>query len=130
MTAENKIKTTVCSSDVCCDFTYSFTTTRTDIPYYRYALAAYHGSRTFDGFADGGVVACAVLACQTTDVATCGIRNETLQFVHQWHSLHVSANVPFGDQFLYLPTTLDESIMPFRVEEFAYKESTLGRYEK
>lgn len=130
MTAENKIKTAVCSNGMCCDFTYSFTTTRTDIPYYRFALAAYHGSRTFDGFADGGVVACAVLACQTTDVATCGVRNETLEFVHNWHSLHISANVPFGDQFFYLPTTLDASIMPFRVEEFDYKESRLGRYDK
>lgn len=130
MSAENSIESTLCSNSVCCTFRYSYTILRTDIPYYRYALAAYHGSRTFDGFADGGVVACAVLACQSNDVATCGIRDENLEFVHQWHSLHITASVPFGDQFFYLPTTLDESIMPFRVDEFAYKESTIGRYEK
>jgi pantetheine hydrolase len=92
---------------------------------YHYALAVYHGNRTFDGFATGGVVACAVLACTNLDVATCGVRDETLGFAHQWRDLEVTGEFPYGDDFFYLPSTLDESVMPFGVNEFNY---TLGEY--
>lgn len=113
---------TLCSNGICCDFKFRYGATRmTNNPYYRMALAVYHGNRTFDGFADGGVIACAVIACQTQNIATCGIRNETLEFVHPWTSLEISGSFPHGDQFFYLPTTLDEAVMPFDVDEFDYQ---------
>ena len=85
-------------------------------------ITVYHGNRTFDGYADGGVIACAVIACHSSDMATCGTRNETLEFVHEWYKLEITGTFPYGEQFFYLPTTLDESVMPFRVEEFQYAQ--------
>lgn len=90
-------------------------------------MAVYHGNRTFDGFADGGVVACAVLACQTNDVATCGVRNETLDFIHQWYKLEISGVFPHGDQFAYFPTTLDLAIMPLDVNEYSYVQTAVSQ---
>lgn len=126
MTPDTSMGTKLCHEDTCCDFHYSFKVAQTIKPRYYYALAVYHGNRTFDGFADGGIFACAVLACQTKDNATsCGARNETLEIVHEWHKLEVTGTFPHGDQFLYMPTTLDTSIMPYSVSEFEYIQRTV-----
>lgn len=114
-----------CHGVFCCTFEYNIYTTLTDKPHYRFALAVYHGKRTFSGLADGGVIVCAVIACQTNDVATCGVRNESLDFVHQWHKLDISGRFPYGDQYNYMPNTLDSSIMPFGVNEFAYEQKAV-----
>lgn len=129
MTPGASMESEECYGDFCCNFKYSFNTRESTEPHYSFAMAVYHGNRTFDGFADGGVVACAVLACQSRDIATCGVRNESLAFIHQWYELKITGTFPYGDQFFYLPTTLDSSVMPFRVEEFDYeatKVSTSG----
>lgn len=116
---------TQCHGELCCEFKYGFTTVATTQPAYRFGLAVYHGNRTFDGFADGGVVACAIIACQTQDIATCGVRNESYAFIHQWNTIEIKGVLfPSGDQFFYLPTSLDQSIMPFNVDEFNYQQVT------
>ncbi|CRK88417.1 CLUMA_CG002189, isoform A [Clunio marinus] len=92
-------------------------------PSYEYALAFYHGKRTFDGFADGGVVAFVILACPTKEIATCGVRNETLEMHHVWDKIEFSGTLPYDDgQYFYLPTTLDTSIMPLNPNTFEYNE--------
>lgn len=97
----------------------------TSKPHYRPGFAVYHGKRTFSGLADGGVVVCAVIACQSDDVATCGVRNETLEFVHHWHKLEIVGKFPYGDQYNYMPNTLDSSIMPFGVNEITFEQRML-----
>ncbi|KAJ6635920.1 Vanin-like protein 1 [Pseudolycoriella hygida] len=118
----NKVKQ--CHGDFCCIFDYTFERTTTQ-PHYRYALAVYHGKRTFSGLADGGVIVCAVIACQSDDVATCGVRNETLDFVHHWHNLQICGAIPYGQQYNFMPNTLDASIMPFGVNELSYEQITV-----
>lgn len=122
MTPDTGMRSKECYGEFCCDFEYSFKALTTDKPRYHFALAVYHGNRTFDGFADGGVYACAVLACQTREVATCGVRNETLEFNYEWYKLVINGVFPYGDQFIYFPTTLDTSIMPFEVNEYSFLE--------
>lgn len=114
-----------CHGDFCCTFNYNIETIATNKPHYRHALAVYHGKRTFSGLADGGVVACAVIACQSDDVSTCGVRNETLEFVHYWHKLEIFGMFPYGDQYNYMPNTLDSSIMPFGVNEILFEQKTV-----
>lgn len=126
MTPDTSMTSKVCHGEFCCDFKYSFNVPPEGKPtdYYRFALAAYHGNRTFDGFADGGVVACAVLACPTNNVSTCGVRNETVPFVHQWYKLEITGSFPNSEQFIYFPTTLDLSIIPFNVNEYHFDQVT------
>ncbi|XP_037030768.1 vanin-like protein 1 [Bradysia coprophila] len=117
-----------CNGDLCCTFLYSIETITAFVPHYRYAFAVYHGKRTFSGLADGGIVVCAVIACQSDDVATCGTRNETLEFAHHFHKLEIFGTFPSGDQYNYMPNTLDSSIMPLGVNEMFF-EQTVGSAE-
>lgn len=64
-----------------------------------------------------GITVCAVVACTTYDKSTCGLRNESLSFDREWHSLQITSTFPTDDHSLYFPTTLDTSIMPFKVNE-------------
>lgn len=71
--------------------------------------------------------ACAILACQTAEIATCGVRNESLAFAHTFDKIEITGTFPGGDQFFYLPTTLDQSIMPLDVNAFSYQK--IERYQ-
>lgn len=114
-----------CYGELCCTFDYDIEMIIANKPHYRYAFVVYHGKRTFSGLADGGVVVCAVIACQSDDIATCGVRNDTLEFVHRWHKLEIHGSFPYGDQYHYMPNTLDSSIMPFGVTEFVFERKML-----
>lgn len=114
-----------CHGDFCCTFNYNVETIQTNKPHYHQAFAVYHGKRTFSGLADGGVVVCAVIACQSNEVATCGVRNETLEFVHHWHKLEIFGTFPYGDQYNYMPNTLDSSIMPLGVNEIIFERKII-----
>ncbi|KAG5672445.1 hypothetical protein PVAND_002573 [Polypedilum vanderplanki] len=113
----------LCESETCCNIKVNYTVTYSDrIPHYQYTLAFYHGKRTFDGFANGGSVVCTILACQSTNISTCGVRNEELDSIHIWSSIEIDAELPTkDDQFLYLPTSLDTSILPLQPEFFEYE---------
>ena len=115
-----------CQNDLCCNFEIVYHIDNpTNAPHYEYAIAFYHGKRTFDGFADGGVVSCTILACQTTNISTCGVRKESLATVHVFDSININGFLPFSDgQFFYLPTSLDTSILPLSPEKFNYVQST------
>lgn len=112
-----------CEGDLCCNFEINYTISGSESKvHYQYAIAFYHNNRTFDGFADGGVVACAILACKTNEIATCGIRNEALENVHTWNSIKISGTFPTTNgQFFYLPSTLDTSILPLQPNQFTYE---------
>lgn len=111
-----------CEGDLCCEYDLSYTIVNsTAKDHYQYALAFYHNNRTFDGFADGGVIACSLLACKTKDVANCGIRNEELEVIHTWNQIKINGIFPITNgQFFYLPSTLDTSILPLQPDDFVY----------
>lgn len=69
-----------------------------------------------------GITVCAVIACRTGDIASCDVWNEAINVDYEWHALEITGHFPTGDQFLYFPTTLDSSMMPFMVNEFVYDE--------
>jgi hypothetical protein len=113
-----------CHEKQCCDFKLRYRAGVKHENHYEYATAVYHGGRTFDGFADGGVVACAIIACQSRNISTCGVRNEILENNFDWLEIDISGNFPNQDgQFFYLPTTLDTSILPLGPDEFNFNAS-------
>lgn len=70
-----------------------------------------------------GVTVCAVISCQTNDIATCGARNESFSFAQSWNTLEISGQFPIGEQYLYFPTTLRSSIMPLNVDQLAISQT-------
>lgn len=80
-TKVNEIKEEVCNGaevNICCHFHIKFKydeqLTLKGKNAYTYHLAAFNGVRTFAGFRDGGIEACAVLACLNASITSCGIR--------------------------------------------------------
>lgn len=116
----------VCQDRTCCNFKISYRVENPlNKPHYTYAVGFYHGKRTFNGFADGGVIACAIIACQSSNISTCAVRNEELETVHVFDEIEIDGVLPFEDgQFLYLPTSLDTSILPLSPEKFHWNHNT------
>lgn len=117
--------TELCSNNLCCEFKYVFNETASSQNRYRYALLAFYGTKTYDKDAKAGGFVCAVVACQTTELSTCGVRNESLEFHQQWQSLEIKGLFPFGNNYFDMPSTLDSSLMPFGVKEFSYDQTPL-----
>lgn len=119
--------TTSCHNEQCCDFKLRYRLGVKHGNSYEYATAVYHGNRTFDGFADGGIISCSIIACQTRNISTCGVRNETLENNFEWLEIDISGNFPNEDgQYFYLPTSLDTSILPLGPSEFDYSASVVS----
>ena len=86
-----------------------------------------NGQRTFDGFADGGVVVCAIIACGSHDLKSCGVRfndSSNLDDSVRFTKIEVAGNFTYDDQYFILPTQLDTKIMPFGIHEFEYVEGS------
>ncbi|CAG9809930.1 unnamed protein product [Chironomus riparius] len=112
----------VCHGTTCCNIKVNYTIQNSATrKHYQYVMAFNHGQRTFDGFANGGIVACSILACSNNTKAGCGVRDENLENIHQWTSVEIDGKFPTKDeQFLYMPTSLDTSILPLQPEQFEY----------
>lgn len=84
----------------------------------------YNNNRTFDGFADGGVVACAIFACSTDDISSCAVRKDDIKNTIIFTKIHITGTFPYDDQYFIIPSTLDTSIMPLNPDQFTYMESS------
>lgn len=119
-----------CHNNFCCNFNLTYGAGIIHEKYYQYATAVYHGNRTFDGFADGGVVACTIIACQSRNISTCGVRDEDLENNFDWLKIEISGRFPNKDgQFFYMPTSVDTSILPLSPDEFSYKSVVSPSHE-
>uniref|UniRef100_A0A336M7R1 CSON013248 protein n=1 Tax=Culicoides sonorensis TaxID=179676 RepID=A0A336M7R1_CULSO len=117
----------ICHDGFCCNFNLNIDVlpdkANQDSPFYLYRMAAYNGLRTFDGFADGAVKVCAIFACTDDTLASCGKRH-TMP-VHdkvQFNSIELKTVYDKMDNTLFMPNTLDASIMPFESTEYEYEE--------
>ncbi|KAG5670804.1 hypothetical protein PVAND_001042 [Polypedilum vanderplanki] len=116
-----------CESEICCKIKVNFTILNSEeVPHYQYAMAFFHGNRTFQGFADANITACALIACPSRNTSSCGSRNEELENFHTWTSIEVEIETPKKDgNIFYMPTSLDSSIMPLQPGDFDYEEIDL-----
>lgn len=117
----------ICHNEFCCKFDLNLhiISSSSDSPFYIYRMAAYNGLRTFDGFADGAVKVCAVMACVDDSLKSCGERHQVP--VHdklKFNSIKLKAVYGTDDNILFMPSTLDTSIMPFESKDYRYKESS------
>lgn len=92
---------------------------------YRYRVAAFNGRRTFDGFANGDVKLCAVIACTDSTVASCGKRfNSSAILVNgvQFSRIVVKVQIRGETTRLIVPNTLDTSLLPLNPSEITFNE--------
>uniref|UniRef100_A0A336LT70 CSON000083 protein n=1 Tax=Culicoides sonorensis TaxID=179676 RepID=A0A336LT70_CULSO len=117
----------VCDGDFCCDFDFNVTVLPTNPGslYYNYRFAAYSGWRTFDGFADGAVRVCAVLACTDESLQSCGRRfGSNVQVEDKIIFDYIKVETVYEERakVLTMPNSLDTSLLPLNPREFTYNE--------
>uniref|UniRef100_A0A8D8FJ40 Vanin-like protein 1 n=1 Tax=Culex pipiens TaxID=7175 RepID=A0A8D8FJ40_CULPI len=122
----------LCQNRLCCNFTidYDLAGPVTTQPFYRYKMAILDGKRTFDGFADGYITACAIFACTGTTLDTCATRfehsaNTVPMFV--FNSIELTGTFPGGEEVFLLPNSVDTSILPLEVDEIEYSEEIVTK---
>lgn len=118
----------ICHEKFCCTFNLGIeviSPESSNSPFYIYRMAAYNGLRTFDGFADGAVKVCAIMACVDDSLKSCGERHTVP--VHdklKFNSIKLKVSYGRDDNVLFMPSTLDTSIMPFESKDYEYDEIT------
>lgn len=90
----------------------------------------YNNNRTFDGFADGGVVACAIIACSTDDISSCAVRKDGIENTRFFTNIRITGTFPYDNQYFIIPTTLNTAIMPLDPAQFTYMESSTFTKDK
>lgn len=124
----NFIARNICNNTLCCNFKVNYAIKNsTTKPHYQYAIAFYTGNRTFSGVVETGVAACAIIACPRRDITSCGTRDESLEIIHVWNSIEINGEFPMSnDQYFYMPSTLDDAILPLQPEQFEYDVKIRG----
>ncbi|XP_055537021.1 vanin-like protein 1 isoform X2 [Wyeomyia smithii] len=127
MIGDTDFQSSLCQNQLCCNFTLNYTVQYVpgDQQYYRYRLAVHDGIRTFDGFADGAITACALLACTNDSLSSCATRFDNQSVVAnavQFNSIQIDGVFPGDEDVFLLPNSVDMSILPLEVEETEYSE--------
>lgn len=120
---------TLCyDSQFCCHFqaTRSVVSNSDTYTAYRYRLAAYSGSRTTHQRVDHAALkVCAVIACTSADLYSCGQifpDGVSVGNTHYFSALNVSASFPQAPRRLIMPTSVDGSILPLPVHTYEWQE--------
>ncbi|XP_011189686.1 vanin-like protein 1 [Zeugodacus cucurbitae] len=120
---------TLCyDSQFCCHFhtTRSVLSTANTYAAYRYRLAAYSGSRVTHQRVDPAALkVCAVIACTTADLYSCGRifpEGVSVGNTYYFNTLNVSASFPHAPRRLIMPTSADGNIMPLPVHTYEWQE--------
>lgn len=88
---------------------------------------AYDGWRSFDGYADGAVKVCAVIACTSDLLASCGTRFDNTTEIFKrfsFNSIKISTKIKGTGNNLIVPSTLDWSLLPLSPSEFKFDVSS------
>lgn len=119
----------VCHGDFCCDFnvTRGPISVSTAHSAYRYRLSAYSGDdSTFQRKDPSDLSICAIIACTTEDLWSCGhiFPNTTLVGnKYFFSSIKVSGNFRHAPHRLIMPSSVDGVMMPVPLSMYEMKET-------
>uniref|UniRef100_U5ETE5 Putative biotinidase and vanin n=1 Tax=Corethrella appendiculata TaxID=1370023 RepID=U5ETE5_9DIPT len=124
---QTKLNETLCHDELCCNFQidYEFKTLQFEEIAYNYRIAVYKGLRTFDGYANGTIITCGVIACTNDTLMSCGRRifdeiDKIPSNSRIFNSIKINGNFEYDEKKFILPNSVDSSILPLRVDEFEY----------
>lgn len=118
-------KTSVCDGDICCEFEVSFrpSTEGANGTWYRYRLGAYDGWRSEDNGEGNYLRNCAIFSCTGPELADCGKLGPP-EMVHRvtFTTIVIQATFPKSSQFLPMPNTLLDNLLPLEPSQFEWQE--------
>jgi len=114
--------------ELCCDFDIdvSLKSVATNTVPYTYYAAIFNGIRSFDGFAEGHIETCAVIACQNDSISTCGIMYKSSDRFESnvvFEKIVIKATFPVTN-FNTLPTTLNFNVSPYPTSDYSFQETS------
>uniref|UniRef100_A0A336MY47 CSON006165 protein n=1 Tax=Culicoides sonorensis TaxID=179676 RepID=A0A336MY47_CULSO len=118
LTSEGQIQQKLCNGIFCCyfDLTLQYINSTSENKY-QYRLIAYDGLRTFKREA---VQICAILACSSSDVNSCGQRFTATNVDYNsvlFKNIKIETTIQWKN-VLVMPSSLDFSILPYDVNDF------------
>ena len=90
-------------------------------------MVVFDSTRSFDGFATGGVTVCGIVACTNENLNSCGERfNSETVFTPEivFHRIKITGQFEINEKILILPNSLDITILPFYPMEYKYEMSS------
>lgn len=121
-TAEGSVVETVCYDSTCCHFNIKVTPLKKSsmaAKSYKYRLTAFDGVKS-----KRGTLTCALIACTSDDLASCGYRFESGAIIEpeiKFESIVISTT--FAGYTFNMPNVLDLTIMPIPYDQLSFYES-------
>ncbi|CAH1978068.1 unnamed protein product [Acanthoscelides obtectus] len=121
------------SAKTCCRFTVNLTTNNTVITpgkqAYTYHMGVFNGVRSFSGTRDGGIEACAIMACRNNNSNSCGQRFSNYSDIVwpiTFNSIEVVGNFTNGERKIQYPNSLLTSLQSISPEKTFWKKEIKG----
>ncbi|RZC40883.1 CN hydrolase domain containing protein, partial [Asbolus verrucosus] len=127
-TSKTDLSEQVCHADqICCDFTAKITTTASSAEKnsYTYHLVAYSGVRSFNGFYNGGIEVCGIIACLNSSLSSCGQRfanYDDIEWPIKFEEITIKASFENDENKTQYPNSLLSSIRPIPVSQTVWEK--------
>lgn len=122
-----KVQENLCYEELCCEFEIqvSHRAVSGERRSYQHFVVAFDGVRSYDGFATGGTIACALITCLNETLASCGLRFDAEDEIEQdltFEAIRISGRFRSTDDVLLLPNTVDNKLMPLPHNSYKFEE--------
>lgn len=127
--------TTICQNDLCCSFKIILErrNVSSDSQSYNYRMAVYNGERTYTGFGEGYFQICAILACTSSNMSSCGtVFSSDIREANDFVFKQILIEGKFKDErkMLIMPNSLDTSLLSLNPKDFQFEiKEHYVRYE-
>ncbi|XP_011501280.1 PREDICTED: vanin-like protein 1 [Ceratosolen solmsi marchali] len=124
---------TICDRNVCCELKLKFqfhksTANKSSSNYYRYRAAVFNGTRTFSGFATGGVTVCGIISCINNTLRSCGKifdQNVYADASTTFQSINISMKNIDSQNNIIMPISIAKNMLPLNVTDFTFQSVNL-----
>lgn len=135
---EDNFTKTLCHSDLCCDFviTQTLKNIKTDAKFinnlhigYQYRLVVYSGTGTFQRMEKSHIGVCALVACTTTDLSSCGNRSslpkERILMKDHIYFTNITIKGEFRRRYMMvvMPTTVTSDLETLPTDSYTFENN-------
>ncbi|KAL5280009.1 BTD.2 family protein [Megaselia abdita] len=134
---EDNFNKTMCHGDLCCDFsvTQTLKQIKTDIKFinnlyigYQYRFVIYSGPGTFQRMEKSEIGVCALVACTTRDLSSCGNRSnfprERIFLKEQLYFTNITIKAEYRKRFhmLVMPMTVNSDLETLPTDSYTFEK--------
>ncbi|KAJ9584108.1 hypothetical protein L9F63_021544 [Diploptera punctata] len=122
---ETEVNRTVCDRGLCCQFYIQLQTVGAIPDAVRYRIMVLNGIRVFFGGRTAGIQVCAIVACNNSSLKSCTVPIDLKKPSIAFKFIRIQGKFN-NTNSLYMPNTLQNSILPLNVDTYEMKKSYLN----